>query len=345
MHGHDVIVIGTSAGGVEALTKVVSGLPGDLPAAVFIVMHVAEHTPSALPAILRRACALPVKHPADNDPIAHGQIYVAPPGAHLLVEQGRIRLTAGPRENGFRPGIDPLFRTAALAYGPRVVGVVLTGALNDGTAGLLAIKRRGGVAVTQDPQEALVPSMPASALAYVTIDQCLRLADMPAYLTAVAHDPVAPGSDNPAPEAMQMEADISGLRPMRRIDGDCVGQHSVFTCPECKGPLWEVHDGPLLRFRCNVGHAYTSDALLADQAHAIDDALWTALETLEQRSTIAARLAERSRAQGHHGAAGRFEHQASEMEDKIRTLRDALGLDTGFKSTDDLEQNDERSGG
>lgn len=343
MHGHDVIVIGTSAGGVEALTQVVSGLPRDLPASVLIVMHVAEYTPSALPAILRRRTALPVKHPEDNEPIAHGHIYVAPSRRHLLVEHGRVRLVAGPRENGFRPAIDPLFRTAALAYGSRVVGVVLTGALNDGTAGLLAIKRRGGVAVVQDPEEALISSMPANALAYVTVDHCLRLAEMPHYLVTLAHQPVAPEAGEPAPEEMQVEADISGLRPVRKLEGDRVGHLSVFTCPECNGPLWEIHDGQLLRFRCNVGHAYTSDALIADQAKKVDDALWTALETLEQRSSIALRLAERSREQKHPAAAERFESQAAEMEDKIRTLRVALQLDSG--ATPDAEFTDQDDSG
>lgn len=332
MHGHDVIVIGASAGGVQALTQVVSGLPRDLPAVVMIVMHVAEYAQSALPAILRRKSVLPVKHPADNDPIVHGQIYVAPPRAHLLVEQGRVRWVARPRENGFRLAIDPLFRTAALAYGPRVVGVVLTGALNDGTAGLLAIKRRGGLAVVQDPKEALIASMPANALEYVTVDQCLPLADMSAYLTTVAHEAVTTARDEPAPEDMQVEADISGLQARRRLEGDRVGRLSVCTCPECKGPLWQIQDGELLRFRCNVGHAYTRDALLADQAHTIDEALWIALETLERRSTVTSRLAERSRALGHVGAAERFEHQMADMEGKISALRGALQLDTGVPS-------------
>lgn len=323
-HGHDLIVIGTSAGGVSALMRLVSGLPPDLPAAVLIAMHMPAQAPSVLPKILSRAGVLPAKHPADGEKIERGRIYCALPGVHLVVERDHLRLTAGPRENLHRPAIDPLFRTAAVAYGTRVIGVVLTGALNDGTAGLLAIKRRGGLAVVQDPDEALMPSMPANALAYVKVDQCLSLAQIPAYLVEMARTPAPPESDALPPADMQLESDMTGLRPQRKMRDGHFGELSTYTCPECKGPLWEVQDGELLRFRCQVGHAYTSDALLYDQAEAVDDALWTALETLEQRADVAARLAARSREYLHHGAAARYEAQESEMRKKIETLRQAL---------------------
>ena len=175
MAGHDMVVVGTSSGGVEALMELCGGLPEDLPAAVFVVVHFPEGAPSVLPSILNRAGPLKAVHPEDGDPIENGRIYVAPPGLHLLVERGRVRLVRGPRENLHRPAVDPLFRTAAVAYGPRAVGVVLTGARDDGTAGLLAIKRRGGVAVVQDPDDALFSGMPQSALEYVDVDYCLPL--------------------------------------------------------------------------------------------------------------------------------------------------------------------------
>src|SRR5579864_7798260 len=186
MPGHDIIVIGASAGGVEALVKLVGQLPGDLPAAVFVVLHIPAESPSLLPGILERSGPLPASQPGDNEAIRSGHIYVASPDYHLLIEQGRVRQMRGPKENRHRPAIDPLFRSAALTYGPRVVGVILTGALDDGTAGLLAVKRRGGVAIVQDPDEALYPSMPLSALENVEVDYTLPLASIGPQLEQLA---------------------------------------------------------------------------------------------------------------------------------------------------------------
>ncbi len=327
MPGHNIIVIGTSAGGLDALRQVVKELPRDLPAAVFIVQHVLRHTPSILPTLLTRAGVLPAEHPVNGQPFERGHIYVAPPGAHLLIERERIRLAAGPRENRHCPAIDPLFRTAALAYGPRVIGVVLTGALNDGTAGLRAIKQRGGLAVVQDPAEAFNASMPESALAYVAVDACLPLAEIPRYLVRMTREPAPPEQDFPVAKTLRVEANIDGLAPDTHLEGDEVGIRSDYTCPECKGPLREIHDGKLLRFRCRVGHAYTGDALVDSQADAVDAALWTALETLEQRAEIAGKLASRARADGHELSATSFDAQGSDMARKIRTLRDVLLVD------------------
>lgn len=324
MSGHDIIVIGTSAGGVEALTRLVSGLPPNLPASLFVVMHVPAYAPSTLPQILNRTSALPAEHPADGEAIAQGRIYVAPPGAHLLVDQGRVRLVAGPRENRHRPAIDPLFRSAALAYGPRVVGVVLTGALNDGTAGLLAIKRQGGVAVVQDPAEALAPGMPASALAHVDVDHCLKLAEMPRFLAQIAREPAASPQSYPTPDELRLEVAMAGLQPADRTDNGDLGRLSRYTCPDCKGPLWEIHDGKLLRFRCHVGHAFTDEALVDAQAHTIEDALWTALETMEQRVEVVHGLASRARDQGQMATARRFDEQFRDMTAKTLTLRTML---------------------
>jgi len=311
--------------------RMVSALPRDLPATVLVVVvvHIPDHAPSVLPQIQSRSGSLPAWHPQDGEPLEHGRIYCAPKGAHMLVERGRIPLAAGPCVNRSfvnrsRPAIDPLFRTAAVAYGTRVIGVVLTGALNDGTAGLLAIKRRGGLAVAQDPEEALMPSMPSNALAYVDVDKRLLLAQIPAYLVAMAHAPAPLESDAPAPTDMHMESEMSGLRPGHSTRDAKIGNLSIYTCPECKGPLWEIQDANLLWFRCQIGHAYTSDALLYGQAQAVDDAHWAALETLEQRADVAGRLAERAREQSHPGAAARFDAQVREMRQKIETLRQAL---------------------
>ena len=178
MAGRDIVTIGASSGGVEALSALVGGLPADLPAALLVVLHSPEGMPSSLPRILSRSGPLEAAHPEDGDGIENGRIYVAPPGFHMLVEDGVVRLVRGPRENYHRPAADPLFRSAAVARGPGVVGVVLTGARDDGTAGLVAIKRRGGVTVVQDPDDALFRWMPESALRYAEVDHSVPLVKM-----------------------------------------------------------------------------------------------------------------------------------------------------------------------
>jgi two-component system chemotaxis response regulator CheB len=189
---HDVVVVGASAGGGEALAELVRYLPTDIPAAVFVVVQLPDTIRGAIPALLARAGALPVGHPADGDPICNGHIYVAPPGFHLIVEPGRIRIFAGPRENGLRPSIDVLFRSAAVAYDGRVVGVVLSGTLDGGTLGLLAIKRAGGVAIVQEPEDALYSSMPLAALQHVAVDHRLAAAQMAPVLVHLAAARPAP---------------------------------------------------------------------------------------------------------------------------------------------------------
>lgn len=324
MPGHDIIVIGTSAGGLDALQRLVKGFPRDLPAAVFVVQHLSPHAPSILPIVLARAGDLPAEHPADGQKFAPGHIYVAPPGAHLLLERDHIRLAAGPRENRHCPAIDPLFRTAALAYGPRVIGVVLTGALDDGTAGLLAIKQRGGIAVVQDPDEAFNASMPANALASVAVDACLPLAEIPAYLARMAREPAPPEQEYPVTPMLRAESDIDGLRPGAHLPSDRFGAPTLYTCPECKGPLREIDDGAQVRYRCMVGHAYTSEALMASQADAVDAALWMALETLEQRARVTEQMATRARQQQRINAARSFEAQADDTDLKVQALRRLL---------------------
>ena len=203
-------------------------------------------------------------HAQDGEPISPGRIYVAPHDHHLLVEPGHLRVVRGPRENHHRPAVDPLFRSAALTYGPRVVGVVLSGALNDGTAGLIAIKRRGGVAIVQDPAEALVPGMPGSALRNVAIDYCLPIADISPLLAQLAREPVAEEGAYPVPAEMELEhryARGEAVTPER--DGQ-IGQPTLLICPECHTPLWEIQDGGPLRFRCPTGHAFTAESMLAE---------------------------------------------------------------------------------
>jgi two-component system, chemotaxis family, protein-glutamate methylesterase/glutaminase len=275
---HDIIVLGASAGGVEALAQIVRPLPADLPAALFVVLHVPPHGTSVLPAILNRAGRLRASHAVDGEAIEHGRIYVAPPDHHLLVRRGTVHLSRGPRENSARPAVDPLMRTAARAYGPRVVGVVLSGNLDDGTAGLVAIKRRGGVAVVQDPNESLFAGMPRSAVENAAPDHVLPLGMIPAVLRELTATEVH-GSEEPEPmlddtdDAFEMAEPPRPAGPREDAGGGNDGsggkratesRPSTYTCPECHGSLWEVHDGEILRFQCRVGHRYSVNTLVAE---------------------------------------------------------------------------------
>lgn len=297
MPGHDMIVIGASAGGVEALMMVVRGLPRDLPAALFVVLHTPPSGESALPQILSHAGPLPVAHPRDGDPIEHGRIYVAPPDYHLLIERDRIRLVRGPRENRYRPAVDPLFRSAARAYGPRVIAVVLSGMLDDGAAGIAAVHARGGIGIVQDPNDALFPSMPTSAMRYDTPQHVAPARDIGPLLARLAREPTRT-AEKEVPEVMEKETEIAEMKMGALNDPDKPGTPSVFGCPECGGVLWEMRDGPMLRYRCRVGHAYTADSLLSEQSTHLEAALWAALRGLEEKASLVHRLADRTRDAG-----------------------------------------------
>ncbi|HEY7062836.1 MAG TPA: chemotaxis protein CheB [Chloroflexota bacterium] len=323
MPGHDLIVVGASAGGVEALMELVSGLPSDLPAAVCVVLHVPASGTSMLPQILNRAGTLSASHARDGELLRHGRVYVAPPDSHLVTEPARLRLVAGPRENGHRPSVDVLFRTAAAAYGPRAIGVVLSGTLDDGTAGLLAIKRRGGVAVVQQPADARYPGMPQSALEHVVVDYALPVADMGPVLARLAAQPVQQRIGRPSPD-LEEEIRAAELDMARLNSDDFPGEPSVYACPECHGALWEMHDGDLLRFRCRVGHAYTAESLLAGQASSVEAALWAALRALEEKASLSGRLAERAAERGYGLAAEGFEEQEQDARQRAAVIRNAL---------------------
>jgi two-component system chemotaxis response regulator CheB len=270
----NIIVIGCSVGGVEALQKLVAGLPKSLPAAVFVVLHLAPQGTSVLPQILSRIGTLPAVHPRDNDAIRPGHIYIAPPDKHLMIEDGRVRVTHGPKENRHRPAVDPLFRSAARWHGQRVIGVVLTGSLDDGTAGLLTIKRRGGIAIVQDPQDALAPGMPLSALEIVRVDYVANIEEIPALLKKLVGVDVMENGKGKS-SRLKKETEIAELDNMHAIeDENRPGNPSQFACPECGGVLWELDGEGMLRFRCRVGHAYTADSLSVEQAEAVEGALW-----------------------------------------------------------------------
>ena len=321
--GRDIIVMGGSAGAVEGMAQIVAGLPADLPAAVFVVVHFPAYSTSVLPRILARAGSLRAVHPADGDPIEHGTIYVAPPDHHLLLEEGRVRLSRGPRENGHRPAVDPLFRSAARAYGARVTAVVITGNLDDGTAGLGAVRTRGGSAVVQHPDDALHPGMPTSALAMVGADLTLPLGQIASALVELATTPVAP-QEGAVPERLATETGIAGMDPAALQGDKRPGEPSGYSCPDCHGSLFEIDEGAVKRFRCRVGHAYSVETLLAHQGDAVESALWTAMMALKERAALSRKMAERLRARGGDSSAERFEQQASDADVRAGLIQDVL---------------------
>lgn len=306
MAGRDIIVIGASAGGVEALMALAGALPAGLPAAVFVVCHFPAAARSALPEILSRRGPLLAAHARDGEPTYPGHIYVAPPDYHLLLEPGVARVTRGPRENHFRPSIDVLFRSAARAYGPRVVGVLLSGALSDGLAGLLAVRAAGGLAAAQAADDALLPELPQAAVAVAGASVVAPARELGAVLSSLIHQPAAPTPGGDMTDPLEQSTEAVKQAMQAQVNGQRRGDISVFSCPECGGALWQVDEERLLRFRCHVGHVYHGEALLEEQAAGLEAALWTAVRTFRERELLARQLAEQARAEGDAARAGRF---------------------------------------
>jgi two-component system, chemotaxis family, protein-glutamate methylesterase/glutaminase len=320
----DIVVIGASSGGIDALSSVVAGLPRDLPAALFVVQHVPSQSRSLLPEILGRAGPLPASHAKDNELILPGRIYVAPPDFHLLLGQRRIQIVRGPRENNHRPAIDPLFRSAARLYGPRTIGIVLSGNLDDGTAGLIAIKRAGGISIVQDPKDALFPDMPRNARAAVAVDHCLSKNEIAKTIITLTSRSSLKEQGVAMPDDVKKETEIVGMSTEAIEDDDKPGTPSVFGCPDCGGVLWELQDDEWLRFRCRVGHAYSAEGLLASQGEDLEQALWNAFRVLQENAALARRLAERARKNNQGLAVDRFETKCRDAEEQANRIRELL---------------------
>jgi two-component system chemotaxis response regulator CheB len=297
MRTKHVVVVGASAGGIEALRELVAGLPADFPAPVCIVLHTAPHAPGVLDSILSRSGPLPARNARDRERLEPGRMYVAPPDCHLLVEPGRVRVTKGPRENRFRPAIDPLFRSAAQVFGPVAIGVILTGNLGDGTAGLWTIKQLGGTTVVQDPAEALFPAMPQSALNRVRIDYVLRLPEIPPLLVALTSEEVPAPAAVPLPESVEVEVKIAKEAIPLDAGLEDISEPSTFACPECHGVLMSLKDGGPTRFRCHTGHAYSIDSLVHAVNEAIEEGLWNAIRALEEGDMLLRTLGEHAKGQ------------------------------------------------
>jgi two-component system chemotaxis response regulator CheB len=333
MPEHDIIVVGASAGGVEALITLTATLPPKLEAAVFIVLHIPAQSPSLLPDILNRAGSLEVVSAMDNAEIENGRVYVAPPDFHLLIESKHMRVVSGPKENRHRPAIDPLFRSAAAAYGSRVIGVILTGSLDDGTAGLQAIKSCGGLAVVQDPQEALFPSMPLSATANVQVDYTLPLARIGPLLGRLSHASSSEEGAIAVDEDMKKELRLEQMDSALMHTSERTGKPSVYSCPDCGGVLWEIEDNDILRFRCRVGHAFSIESMFAGQSESVENALWIALKNLQENADLTRRLAQNARAHGHAALAQRYETKLREVNKHIEIIANVLKDSNQYESS------------
>jgi two-component system chemotaxis response regulator CheB len=312
----DVVVVGASAGGVEALRAMAARLPADLPASVLVVLHMPAGGTTALPAILDRAGPLPAMVARDGEALTHGRIYTARPDHHLLVVDGAVHLSHGPTENGYRPAVNALFRSAAIARGAAVIGVLLSGVLDDGVAGLHTIAQRGGRVVVQDPDDALYRGMPENALRSLTPDHVVpatEIGDVLAKITAEQAETTEATSEL----AWWEHGFASADRPTE--GAETVGLPSEFSCPDCDGVLADIDSGQ--RFRCRVGHAWTAEALFAAQGSMLERALWTAVRSLEEKAALSHRMAGFARERGSKRIAERYEAQAGEAHGAAEVLR------------------------
>lgn len=337
------MVIGSSSGGVTALLALVKTLPANFPAPIFVVQHIGPDSQSILPELLDAVSSLKVKHASDGETFKAGTIYVARPDYHLLIEDNKVLVKRGPKENRFRPSIDALFRSAGYGYGPRVIGVVLTGYLDDGTSGLWSVQRLGGLAVVQDPRDAYSPAMPANALEFVDADHIVPLAELGSLLVQLTTEPV------PAkPRVTKAELDLLGLELAIAKEGNAFalgiinhGQLTSFTCPECHGALTQLIEGKLLRYRCHTGHAYTVSALLGEVTQSVEGFLYQAMRGMEETHMLLSALATHFVQDDQPAVANLFLRKAEEASDQARMMHQAivshesLSGDLQFKSKED----------
>jgi two-component system chemotaxis response regulator CheB len=297
-------------------------LPKQFPAAVLVTIHLPSHSRSALDEILTRAGPHKASFAVDGDILRKGRIYIAPPGLHLLAQGERLSLGNGPRENNARPAIDPMFRSAALCCGSRTIGVVLTGTLGDGAAGLWAIKQAGGLTVVQDPREAAFPEMPRAALDHLEPDHIVKLAELPALLEKLVQEPA--GEPLLIPTGMKYEVDVAKGGPTSMGEMDRIGRRSVLTCPDCDGVMWEIDEGKLTRYRCHLGHAYSSEVMGIAIEESLRHALGSGLRALEERIALLHKLRRQAEERDSMRVAANWADKARELEAEADTIRNSL---------------------
>jgi two-component system chemotaxis response regulator CheB len=324
-HANHIVVVGASAGGIEVLRTIAAALPVEFPVPICVVLHMAPQSPGVLPEILSRAGPLVATNAVNGDRLRPGRIYVAPPDCHLVVEPGRLHVTKGPKENRFRPAIDPLFRSAAQVYGPGAIGVILTGSLDDGTAGLWTVKQLGGIAIAQDPADALYPSMPLHAIAHVKVDYVVPAADLAPLLVRLTATPAMARVPEPV-QPQHVDVEVKIAMEQNPIDAglEQIGEPSRFACPECHGVLLRLKDGPQARFRCHTGHAYTGTSLLAAVNEQIEESLWTSIRALEEGQLLLCHIAEHLKASRDQAAAVELEARADEAKKQSDVIRKLL---------------------
>ena len=322
MGNRDIVAIGTSAGGVEALLFLAKGFRHDFPASVLITIHLPSHFPSSLDEILTRAGPLAATFANEGEVMKKARIYIAPPGRHLLVDDQRLWLGEGPRENGARPAIDPMLRSTASCCGNRAVGVVLTGSLGDGASGLWALSQMGGLTVVQDPSDAAFPEMPRTALNRLHPDHVVHLEEMPALLDNLVHQPT--GEPAPVPDNIRYEVEVarSGRTSMNEMDR--FGQRSVLTCPDCGGVMWEVKEGKLSRHRCHVGHAYTTELMMIGLDDGLRRAMASALRALDERTALLRKLRDEAAYNGRPELAESWSQRMREFQLEAHVIGDAI---------------------
>ncbi|MBW8752614.1 MAG: chemotaxis protein CheB [Sphingomonadales bacterium] len=323
MTTRDIIVVGSSAGGVEALQRLCAGLPADLPAAVFIAQHLSPAARSVLPQLLDRAGPLPAISPVDGQEFAPGHIYVAAPDHHMLLRPGKILMRRGPNENRTRPAVNALFRSAAIHYGGQVIGIVLTGLLDDGTDGLIAIKAAGGMSLVQDPADAEWPSMPRNALKRDHVDHSLPLDRLPEMIVRLSQEEAPPSI--PLPEEYRLEDRIAAQEFAVAEPGIITpGETSHISCPDCGGVLNHIATEDEIRFRCQVGHAFTSLGLAAAQSDELERALGVAVRTHRDRIRLFSQMHNGALTRGLTHAEKRWEQAILESEQLIEVLEEAM---------------------
>ena len=344
-NGRDIIVIGGSAGGIGALKAILEGLSDDLPASVLSVTHLHPSHVSILPQLLGQCTRLRVVHPVDGETLQHGSIYLAPPDQHMVLDDGLIRLNGGPRENYSRPSINPLFRSAAHYYGSRVIGVILSGMLDDGTAGLIAVKMHGGIAIVQSPGEAEFSQMPESASKYIRVDYNLPVAEIGPLLGKLCREPSAKGgsevvaADKNGKKSVNLDTvadernrkkngNPTGGKSARKIREDIKGQErsqhegqSFLVCPDCNGPMWEFRSGGLKQFQCRVGHKYSPETLIARHGEILERALWVTIRTLEERASLLQEMANQTPRTGADDGRRRLLEDAKRAGDNAEAVR------------------------
>jgi two-component system chemotaxis response regulator CheB len=318
-----MVVAGASAGGVEALRELLHGLPADLPAAMLVVLHMSPGGHGALARILQRVAPLEVRPAEDMAPVRPGRVYVARPDYHLLLHDGEVRLSRGPRENGHRPAVDPLFRSAARWYAARTVAVVLSGLLDDGAAGAVAVARRGGTVAVQDPADAMYDGMPRAVLRAVGSALVAPAADLPHYVDRMVRE--APGQDlGEVTGDLRLETDLAELAGEALHRPDRPGAPSALGCPDCGGVLYRIDEGPALRYRCRVGHAWAPDSLAAFKDQEVEDAMWIAVRNLEERTAFYRDLAEKARQAGRAVSAAGYRERLMEADRAAEAIRRLL---------------------